>query len=100
MGVIWIVGDLLNILTLGWFARQVTEEEIVRNIRYLKEEKNSWFQELLANETSQKLIIHDWDVRTMIGQFEPQKMKRSFYMMRQQKRIDTLLLRKSKVLVP
>lgn len=67
MGVIWIVVDLLNILTLGWFARLVTEDQIVRNIGYLKEEENSWFQELLANETYQKLIIHDWDVRTMIG---------------------------------
>ena len=51
MGVIWIVVDLLNILTLGWFAGLVTEDRIVRNIGYLKEEENSWFQELLANET-------------------------------------------------
>ena len=94
MGFVWIIVDLLNILTLGWFAKQVTEDEIVRNIHFLKEEKNVWFQERLADVQYKKLIIHDWDVRTMIGQFEPNKMKRPSYLLRQQKRIDNLLQKK------
>lgn len=99
MGILWIVFDLFNILTLGWFVRQVSEDEIVRNVRFLKEENNIWFQERLANEKYQKLIIHDWDVRTMIGQFEPNKMKRTSYLMRQQNRIDRLLIKKANLLV-
>ncbi|CAM3179905.1 hypothetical protein FITA111629_08315 [Filibacter tadaridae] len=99
MGTLWILLDAFNILTLGWFVRQVTEDEIVRNVRFLKEEESVWYQERFANGKFRKLIIHDWEVRTMIGQFEPEKMKKLSYLTRQQKRIDRILIKKVNALV-
>src|SRR5699024_7798554 len=57
---------------LGSSYPNVTEEDIVHNIRILK--KTSWFNACLASEKGRQLIVHDEKVRYQLGQLSLKKL--------------------------
>lgn len=71
-----ILVDMLNILVYLPFLK-VDEEDIESALKQLK--KHEWFREYLIDERYRKLIIHDKDVRHLIGKFNPNKLASSNY---------------------
>lgn len=82
------IGTILFTLT-----KDVTEEEIEKNINFLKEYQ--WFQKYLDNGQPENLIMNDKDVRFVIGKLNSEKMKKNTYYKKQQKKIQKVLLKKS-----
>lgn len=96
---IFIFG-LIVFLNLGLFLPSllaVKEEDIGRNINHLK--KYKWFQDLLNNQEHKQLIIHDKDVRRVIGTFDSKKMDKNFFQDRYRKKIQNIIQQKSNSLV-
>ncbi len=87
--------DLFNLIAYGIFLKEVKEEKIGRNIEFLK--RYGWFQKCLANDELRELIIHDADVRLVIGKCNRKKMKRRFYRRKYQKKIYKVLMKKGGV---
>ena len=76
------------------FTKDVTEEEIEKNITFLKEYK--WFQKYFNDAKYEKLIKEDPDVRYIIGKFNIEKMKnKTSYYNKYQKKIQKALLKYS-----
>lgn len=84
--VLKIVLNIISILSFSLLITDVTEEQIGENITYLK--KQHWFQNYLSSEKYRKLIIHDKDVRTVIGTFNNKKLNRHSYQRKCQKKLD------------
>ena len=73
------MGTLLELLgSIGTiyfsFIKAATEEEIEKNIKFLKEEYQ-WFQNYLEDVAFEKLIIEHEDVRRVVGNINTNKMK-------------------------
>ena len=88
--------DLLgSLVTLFFtFTKDVTEEEIEKNIKFLQEYK--WFQEYLNDVKFEDLIKEHKDVRYVIGKFNIEKMKdKTMYHNKYQKKIQKVLLANS-----
>lgn len=88
---------LLSLVTVGFFGtiwndRGVTPEEIDENMRLLK--KNCWFQKLLRNEKERDLIIHNKDVRYVIGSLNTDRLKRNSHKDHYRKKIRKVLDKK------
>lgn len=77
----------------GYFT--VSEEEITENLRSLK--RQSWFQQLLQDESHSKLIVHDKDVRNVIGKFNSKRIQVLFFQRRYEKRLQRVLQGKNNV---
>ena len=76
------------------FTKDVTEEEIEKNIKFLKEYQ--WFQNYLNDVKFRNLIEDHKDVRYIIGKFNIEKMKnRDGYHKKYQKKIHKVLLENS-----
>lgn len=83
---------LIVFLTLGLYIpslTSVTTEQISSNIHFLK--RYSWFKKMLNNDDYNKLIVHDNDVRQLIGKLNNRKMKYSFYQKRYRKKLQNIL---------
>ncbi|MBM7586546.1 tmRNA-binding protein [Bacillus pakistanensis] len=85
-----ILIDLLNLIVYLPF-RKVQQEDIVRNINHLT--KYEWFQNFIKEEQYRKLIIHDKDVRKLIGKFNNKKMERNSYRLKCQEKLYRILLK-------
>ena len=94
------MGTLLELLgSIGTlflsFTKDVTEEEIEKNIKSLKEYQ--WFQSYLNDVTFENLIKEHKDVRYVIGKLNTEKMKnRAGYYKKYQQKIHKVLLETSK----
>lgn len=86
-----IILDLLNLAVYIPFLK-VDEEDIGRNLKHLK--KYQWFQNYLNDEKYRELIIHNKDVRQVIGKFKSDKLEKDSYNMKCQKRLHKMLLKK------
>lgn len=75
------------------FIKQVTEEEIEKNIRFFK--KYEWFCNYLNDDTYKKLINENIEVRYVIGKYNLEKMNKNKYHNFVQKRIRNVLLEES-----
>lgn len=96
-----LIGATVLIL-VNWFAivplfSKVDEEDIGENIKHLK--KHQWFQNILRNKEYQHLIIHDNDVRKIIGKFNSDRLNKDFFKNKYQKKIQSILLKKSNGLI-
>lgn len=93
------MGTLLELLgsistILFSFTKEVTEERIEKNIKFLEEYQ--WFQNYLDDVTFDKLIKEQKDVRHVIGKFNIEKMKnKTGYYKKHQKKIHKVLLEHS-----
>jgi hypothetical protein len=92
------LGALFELLgSIGTFlfslTKDVTEEEIEKNINFLKEYQ--WFQKYLDNDKFENLIMNDKDVRFVIGKLNSEKMKKNAYYKKHQIKIQKELLKKS-----
>jgi|GEM_PF-4999842 len=76
------------------FTKEVNEEEIEKNITYLK--RYEWFNDYLSNNKYQALIEKNTDVRYVIGKCNVTKMKKHKYRLFVQKRINRELLKGEK----
>ena len=86
-----IILDLLNLAVYIPFLK-VNEEDIGRNINYLK--RHQWFQNYLNDKKYRELIIHSKDVRQVIGKFNSNKLKRKSYQKRCQGKLQKVLFKK------
>ncbi|WP_240378006.1 hypothetical protein [Bacillus piscicola] len=69
---------------------KVDEEDIERNIKHLK--RQQWFQNYLNDEKYRELIIHNKDVRLVIGKFKNNKLGRVSYQEKCQEKLHKTLL--------
>jgi hypothetical protein len=73
------------------FTKDVTEEEIAKNIKFLQEYE--WFQEYLNDIKFENLISEHKDVRYVIGKFDTEKMRKNTeYRIKYQKKIQKVIL--------
>ncbi|MCF3943034.1 hypothetical protein [Oceanobacillus alkalisoli] len=82
-------------LNLGLYLpslMSVDEEDIGKNVSRLK--KHKWFQELLSDKGFKQLIIHDKDVRKVIGKFNDKKIDKEFFQNRYRKKLENILQQK------
>lgn len=89
------VFGLVVFLNLGLYLPSllaVNEEDIGRNTNHLK--KYKWFQELLKNKEYKQLIVHDKDVRKVIGKFDSKKIDKNFFQNRYRNRLQNTLQQK------
>ena len=75
------------------FIKEVTEEEVDKNIQFLKQYK--WFINHLNDDKYKELVNKDEDVRYVIGKFNRNKMKKISYHNKYQKKINKILLTKA-----
>lgn len=73
------------------FLKEVTEDEIEKNIAYLKQEE--WFQEYLSCNRYRELIFNNSKVRHIIGTFNLEKMSKMRYHRKYQNRIVTAMVK-------
>ncbi|SDM93148.1 hypothetical protein [Sediminibacillus halophilus] len=69
---------------------KVDEEDIGRNIKYLK--RQQWFQNYLNDDNYRELIIHNNDVRQVIGKFKRNKLDKRTYQEKCQEKLHKVLL--------
>jgi hypothetical protein len=75
------------------FIKEVTEEEIDKNVKFLKQ--YAWFLKHLDDDKFKRLINEDVDVRYVIGKFNRNKMKNISYHKKYQMKINKILLTKT-----
>ena len=75
------------------FIKEVTEEEVDKNIQFLKQYQ--WFIKHLNDDKYKELVNKDVDVRYVIGKFNRNKMKKISYHNKYQKKINEILLTKA-----
>ena len=75
------------------FIKEVTEEEVDKNIQFLKQYQ--WFINHLNDDKYKELVNKDEDVRYVIGKFNRNKMKKISYHNKYQKKINKILLKKA-----
>ncbi|MGN7410050.1 hypothetical protein [Sporosarcina sp. SAFN-010] len=89
-----IIELISNISTIIFsFLKEITEEEIEKNIAYIKREE--WFQAYLKDDKYNELIFNNIKVRHIIGTFNIKKMSRSRYHRKHQKRIERAMVKYS-----
>lgn len=91
MGIAGILLDIFNLFVYLPFLK-VDEEEIGKNIRHLK--KQDWFQNYLQHEEFRNIIIHDKDVRQLIGKFSEKKLRRPAYQLKCQRKLRNMIIKK------
>ncbi|OMP68454.1 hypothetical protein [Domibacillus epiphyticus] len=79
-----------------WFLKEVDEEEIEKNINYLK--RYEWFDNYLNNDTYKELINKNIEVRYVIGKCNVDKMNKKNYNRLVEKKIKKVLLNESHTL--
>jgi len=85
-----VLSLLGNIATMIFFSfKDITEEEIENNIKYLEQEK--WFQAYLNNDKYNKLIANNTTIRKVIGSININKMSKPNYHKRQQIRVEKVI---------
>lgn len=91
----WAIIEFFNALGLVIFSflKDITEEEIDKNIHSLK--KVDWFQAMLQNQSYEKLIAEDTDVRFVIGKLNMDKMKKTAYHDKSKAKIAKALVQKT-----
>ncbi|MEI3614163.1 hypothetical protein [Pseudogracilibacillus sp. SO30301A] len=85
---------LIFYLNIGFFIPSlinVSEEDIGENLKHLK--KHQWFKNYLSNEEHKKLIVHNKNVRKIIGGLKTRKLEREPYLLRCQKKINKILIK-------
>ncbi|MCM3653940.1 hypothetical protein [Metabacillus litoralis] len=75
------------------FIKEVTEEEIDKNIKFLKQYQ--WVLKHWDDDKYKELINEDVDVRYVIGKFNRNKMKKISYHNKYQIKINKVLLTKT-----
>jgi len=85
---------LFDIFTLN-MTRKVKEEDICENMAILKEIE--WFQVYLQDNEYRTLIIHDEDVRNVIGRFRSNKLEKDPNHFPYQKKMYDIIQKKSGV---
>jgi hypothetical protein len=75
------------------FIKEVTEEEVDKNIQFLKQYQ--WFTKHLNDDNYKELVNKDVDVRYVIGKFNRNKMKKISYHNKYQEKINKILLTKA-----
>ncbi|NBJ70992.1 MULTISPECIES: hypothetical protein [Clostridia] len=74
--------------------RRIAEEDIEKNIRYLRQQ--SWFHNYLDNPLFRKIIIYDTEVRQLIGKQKYKKLHRPLYTERFHKKFAAMMHEKVK----
>lgn len=67
----------------------VDEEAIGRNMRELK--KYNWFKDLLQDDRYKQFIVHDKEVRKLIGKFNGKKIEEHHKQEKYRKKLQDLL---------
>ncbi|MER2109248.1 MAG: hypothetical protein ABS949_20190 [Solibacillus sp.] len=80
--------DLLNLAVYLPFFKP-DEEDISRNLRTLK--KYEWFKKYYENEQYAQLIIHNKNVRKMLGSLNTKRIANPKYQSFYKKKIDKVL---------
>lgn len=92
---IFVIG-LIVFLSLGLYLpslMSVDEADIGENISNLKNVK--WFQDLLNDKEFKQLIVHDHDVRKIIGKFNSNKIGKKSSQNRYRKKLQHVLQEKA-----
>ena len=92
MGAIFELLGSIGTLLLP-FIKEVTEEEVDKNIQFLKQYQ--WFIKHLNDDKYKELVNKDEDVRYVIGKFNRNKMKKISYHNKYKKKINKILLTKA-----
>jgi hypothetical protein len=91
-----VLFGLIVLLNVGIYIPSllaVNEEDIGRNINSLK--KYNWFQDLLGNNVYHQLIVHDKDVRRVIGKFDNNRIDKNLFQNKYRKKLQSILQQKS-----
>lgn len=72
-----LLTELVGVMIDFHFFKQVTEEDINRNITKLKQ--YSWFQDLLQNAEYREWITSNKKVRHTIGKFKTKNLDKDWY---------------------
>ncbi len=75
-------------------SRSINEEKIAQNIMHLQ--KYRWFQELLDDARFAPLIVHDPDVRNIIGKLPEKHVHCKTYGNRSRRKIEHIVYEKTK----
>lgn len=86
-----IILDALNLVIYLPFFKP-DEEDISKNIEALK--KQNWYLSLLEDAELKRLIVHDKDVRQIIGRFNYEKLSQKCYQIKCQHTIEEALREK------
>lgn len=86
-----VLAELLDLILYLSFLK-VREEDIEKNLRYLK--KYTWFQNYLQDRTYKALIIYDPHVRKVIGKFKSKKFTSDSYQIRCQRKLHNILVKR------
>ena len=86
-----LVGDIF--VNIGGYLPflKVDEEDIGRNIKHLK--RQQWFQNYLKDEKFREEIIHNKDVRQVIGKFKTNKLDKVTYQAKCEKKTTQNLIK-------
>ncbi|MBB5147288.1 hypothetical protein HNQ35_002506 [Cerasibacillus quisquiliarum] len=89
-----LFGAFFDVIEIFFYyvLKKPDEEDMSKNIRMLK--KYGWFQELLQDGRARELIIHDWQVRQVIGKMNHKKFDRPFYQYRYEQKLRKILIKK------
>ena len=77
--------NIISIISFSPFITNVTEDDISKNITQLK--KNKWFKDLLQDHRFRQFIIHDREIRTVIGEFNSDTLMKNPYRKRYKRKI-------------
>lgn len=82
-----VLSLIRSVSTIIFFSfKDITEDEIERNIEYLKQEQ--WFQQYLNDEKYKTLIIENVNVRKAIGRINTKKLSNIKYSEKQRRLIE------------
>lgn len=74
------------------YRTNISEDEICENMKVLK--KNKWFQNILRNEKYRQFIIHDREIRNLIGKFNHEKLQKNLFHQKYERKLMAALNRK------
>ncbi|MBK3496539.1 hypothetical protein JFL43_17075 [Viridibacillus sp. YIM B01967] len=86
-----LILDALNLIIYLPFLKP-DEEDISKNIEALK--KHNWYIALLEDGELKELIVHDKDVRQIIGRFNYEKLSRQSYQIKCERKLEDVLKKK------
>lgn len=87
-----LVFDLLELIFNLNRSQKVTEDDIRDNLQFLK--KQTWFQDYLIDDRTRYLIVHDQDIRDLIGKCRLKRMTGQLYEQRFEKKFSRLITSK------
>lgn len=91
-----LIFGLIVFLNVGLYLPSllaVDEEDIGRNTKRLK--KHQWFQDFLSNDKYKDLIVHDQDVRKVIGKFNDNRIEGKLFEGMYRRKLQSVLQKKS-----